>query len=94
MRIKSRPQTNSTISYILILTSTERKEGMFATLVICLPCKHSGGDIVLEHQQTTLRINTSQRSRYSISYLAWYSDVMHTVSDAQFMIEASLLDSR
>ena len=28
---------------------SEKEDGMFATLIICLPCEHKGGELIIEH---------------------------------------------
>ncbi len=50
---------------------------MFGTLVICLPSKHEGGDVVASHcgQSKTFQ----SHSTFYHSYIAWYADVMHEV---------------
>ncbi|PTD09935.1 hypothetical protein FCULG_00007930 [Fusarium culmorum] len=57
-------------------TDTEKIPGMFGTLVISLPSKHSGGDVVLKHCGEKM---VYKSSAYSISCAAWYSDVTHEV---------------
>jgi len=59
--------------------STEKVPGMFGTLVICLPSEHVGGAVRLDHQTQTQRLETEPFSKFNISYLAWYADVLHEV---------------
>ncbi|EME89412.1 uncharacterized protein MYCFIDRAFT_213654 [Pseudocercospora fijiensis CIRAD86] len=59
-------------------TDTEKVPGMFATLVICLPSAHEGGDIVLSHKGAMKRFATSATQP---SYACWYSDVTHEVKE-------------
>lgn len=56
--------------------STEKYPGMFGTLVICLPCSHGGGDVVVKHCGET---KTFQTSGVDQSFACWYSDVHHEV---------------
>jgi hypothetical protein len=49
---------------------------MFGTLVVCLPSKHEGGDLVLKHRDTTKVFKTSEAQP---SMACWFSDVSHEV---------------
>ena len=51
---------------------------MFATLVISLPSKHEGGELIVSHNGQDVRWSTAERST---AYGAWYSDVRHEVKD-------------
>ncbi|KAK1717541.1 hypothetical protein BDP67DRAFT_575195 [Colletotrichum lupini] len=57
-------------------TDTEKCPGMFGTLVICLPCGHKGGDVVVKHCGETKMLKTSGADQ---SFACWYSDVHHEV---------------
>ncbi|KAJ3939639.1 uncharacterized protein N0V96_010422 [Colletotrichum fioriniae] len=57
-------------------TDTEKCPEMFGTLVICLPCGHKGGDIVVKHCGETKTFKTSGADQ---SFACWYSDVHHEV---------------
>lgn len=50
---------------------------MFGTLVVCLPCPHEGGDLVVKHCGRTWTFKTSEHPEGSVA--AWYSDVSHEV---------------
>lgn len=52
---------------------------MFATLVVCIPCKHSGGDVELSFRSKKRILSTAAYSDWFVSYLAWYADVLHEV---------------
>ncbi|KAL8909958.1 MAG: hypothetical protein Q9171_004724 [Xanthocarpia ochracea] len=58
---------------------SEKADGMFATLVICLPSKHEGGEIVLSHHGEEETVRTSEESRFGQTHVAWYSDVLHEI---------------
>ncbi|KAL8790514.1 MAG: hypothetical protein Q9195_006345 [Heterodermia aff. obscurata] len=60
-------------------TDTEKAPGMFGTLVIALPSKHTGGDVQAKFGGQSLTLATAGSSAFGYSYLAWYSDVEHTV---------------
>lgn len=49
---------------------------MFATMVICLPSPHVGGDVCLKHDNSNMRFSTAD---IQPSYLCWYSNVEHEV---------------
>ncbi|KAI4120997.1 MAG: hypothetical protein LQ338_006620 [Usnochroma carphineum] len=58
---------------------SEKAEGMFATLVICLPSKHDGGEIILTHHGEEEIVKTSEESEFGQTHIAWYSDVLHEI---------------
>ncbi|KAI1048312.1 hypothetical protein LB506_002214 [Fusarium annulatum] len=57
-------------------TDTEKIPDMFGTLVVSLPSKHKGGEVVLGHCGEEV-IYESSKSQASCA--AWYSDVHHEV---------------
>ncbi len=59
---------------------TEKEKGMFATLVIGLPCKHTGGELVVSFEGKEELINFAEGSSdYKISYAAFYADCDHEI---------------
>lgn len=58
---------------------SEKANGMFATMVICLPSPHEGGDVVVSFGGNSATLATSHLSEWNTSFLAWYSDVLHEV---------------
>ena len=44
---------------------------MFATLMVCLPSEHVGGDLVLSHGGKKMTFSTSDSSTYGVSYMGW-----------------------
>lgn len=58
---------------------SEKAPGMVGTLVICLPAKHEGGDVHLSHAGRERVFPTSQSSAFSLTALAWFSDVTHEI---------------
>ncbi|KAH8732013.1 hypothetical protein GQ44DRAFT_722171 [Phaeosphaeriaceae sp. PMI808] len=54
--------------------------GMFGTLVICLPSAHTGGSMRLVHGNQERTIETATHSLFSMTSLAWYSDVQHELT--------------
>ncbi|KAK0664525.1 hypothetical protein QBC41DRAFT_349927 [Cercophora samala] len=49
--------------------------GAFGTLVLTPISDHSGGEIVLRHQDKKVVYDTGKLSRLNMSYAAWYNDV-------------------
>jgi hypothetical protein len=59
--------------------STEKVNGMFATLIIVLPTEFTGGDAHLSHSGISTVINSSAESLSKTTVLSWYTDVMHEI---------------
>lgn len=62
---------------------SEKAEGMFGTMVICLPSPHQGGDVLVSMGGKTETMSTAASSEWECSFLAWYSDVVHEVKPVQ-----------
>ncbi|KAK7959689.1 uncharacterized protein PG986_004543 [Apiospora aurea] len=60
---------------------SEKAPGMIATLVICLPSSHRGGDVHISHSGQKHVLTTTQDSAFEVTALAWYSDVTHEVKE-------------
>ncbi len=59
---------------------TEKIEGMFATLVVCLPSYHKGGKLLVTHDGKTEEIDFGgDESKYRIQYVAFYADCEHEI---------------
>lgn len=52
--------------------SSEKAKGMFATLVVCLPSYHEGGDLVLTHRGKEFIVKSSVASEFGQTHIAWY----------------------
>ena len=60
---------------------TEKSPGMFATLVICLPSRHEGGTLVVEHEGASERIEFGgPDSEFRTAYTAFYADCRHEIT--------------
>src|SRR5207248_6991658 len=60
---------------------TEKTPGMFATLVICLPSRHEGGTLVVEHEGECRRIEFGgPDSEFRTAYAAFYADCRHEIT--------------
>lgn len=59
---------------------SEKVDGMFATLVVCLPSRHEGGTLLVSHDGETRAIDFSTADgAYKIQYAAFYTDCQHEV---------------
>ena len=58
---------------------SEKEEGMVATLVIALPCAHTGGSLVVDHAGTRKRVHTSRAAKDKLTCIAFYADCHHEV---------------
>ncbi|KAI1261469.1 hypothetical protein F5Y18DRAFT_440368 [Xylariaceae sp. FL1019] len=59
---------------------SQKVDGMIATLVICLPSTHKGGDVYLFHAGQPRVFSTSDESLFNTTALAWFTDVVHEVT--------------
>lgn len=60
---------------------TPRGDGQFGSLVVCLPSVHSGGELLVRHEGTTVQFDwsTANVSTNRIQWAAFYSDCEHEV---------------
>lgn len=58
---------------------SEKEAGMVATLVVCLPGIHTGGDVHLSFGSEKRELATAPASRFDVTAMAWFSDVDHEV---------------
>ncbi|KAH6678827.1 hypothetical protein F5X68DRAFT_263813 [Plectosphaerella plurivora] len=68
-------------SFFKPLKDSEKTPGMVATLVICLPSEHQGGDVHLSFGGMTRVLSSGSGSKFDMTALAWYGDVTHEVKD-------------
>ncbi|KAN0067271.1 hypothetical protein V8E54_014726 [Elaphomyces granulatus] len=66
-------------AFFLPHQDSEKADGMFGTLVVSLPSKHEGGDVVASHRGESRTFSSSSASEFDYSYAAWYSDITHEV---------------
>jgi hypothetical protein len=64
-------------AFLLPHQDSEKTDGMFGTLVVSLPSKHEGGDVVALHKEHSRTFSSSLGSDFGFSYAAWYSDITH-----------------
>ncbi|KAH9934631.1 uncharacterized protein B0H18DRAFT_1180741 [Fomitopsis serialis] len=58
---------------------TEKVNGMFATIVVVLPSKYTGGEAHVSHGLLSTVYDTASLSNFQTTVLAWYTDVMHEI---------------
>lgn len=60
---------------------SEKTPRMFGTLVVCLPSRHEGGTLILEHDGQTKRIDFGGKdSEFQTRYAAFYADCRHEIT--------------
>jgi hypothetical protein len=57
---------------------TPRADNQFGSLVVCLPCAHTGGELVIRHDGREVMFDWSGNSQ-QIQWAAFYSDCEHEV---------------
>ncbi len=59
---------------------SEKEKGMFGSLIIGLPAKHTGGELIIKFDGRTETIDFSgPASQYKIPYTAFYADCEHEI---------------
>lgn len=58
---------------------SEKEQGMVGTLVVCLPSRHTGGEVRLSFGGRECELATGPASAFDLTALAWFSDVTHEV---------------
>ncbi len=57
-------------------TDTEKEPGMFGTLVISLPCQHTGGSLVVTHKEQKMEFDSAS-DWTTCHYSAFFADCTH-----------------
>jgi len=66
--------------FFLSHRDSEKEKGMFGTLIIGLPSKHSGGELLVRFDGEETSISFEEPcSEYKISYVAFYADCEHEI---------------
>ncbi len=59
---------------------TVKEKGMFGTLIIVLPCRHTGGELAVSFDNKEVVVNFAKDSNdYNINYAAFYADCDHEI---------------
>ncbi|KAK1228339.1 hypothetical protein PQX77_008592 [Marasmius sp. AFHP31] len=66
-------------SHFLPHVDTEKTNGMFASIIVVLPSRFTGGDAHVSHGALKNVFNSSAPSLTKITVLSWYTDVMHEI---------------
>jgi 2OG-Fe(II) oxygenase superfamily len=66
-------------SFFLAHRDTEKTPGMFATLVIVLPCPHRGGQLIIHHAGREVALDLSSAEVSEMTFAAFYADCAHEV---------------
>lgn len=60
---------------------SEKIPGMFGTLVVCLPSRHEGGTLIIDHDGQTKKIDFGgEASEFATPYVAFYADCQHEIT--------------
>eukprot|EP01133_Synstelium_polycarpum_P012970 gene12970-15245_t len=62
---------------------TEKVPRMFATLVVVLPCQHTGGRLLISHDGRNVDLNLENDTDDSINYASFYADCRHEVTKVE-----------
>ncbi|KAB8262740.1 hypothetical protein BDV32DRAFT_147288 [Aspergillus pseudonomiae] len=66
-------------AFFLPHRDSEKADGMFGTLAVCLPSKHEGVDVIVSHRDDCLTFQTAPTADFGMSWVAWYADVTREV---------------
>lgn len=66
-------------SFFLGHRDTEKQPGMFATLVIVLPSRYAGGELLIRHQEREVCLELSSEDAAEVAFAAFYADCWHEV---------------
>ncbi|KAK1228340.1 hypothetical protein PQX77_008593 [Marasmius sp. AFHP31] len=66
-------------SHFLPHVDTEKTNGMFASIIVVLPSRFTGGDAHVSHGTLRKVFNTSGPSLSKTTVLSWYTDVTHEI---------------
>ena len=65
--------------FFLAHRDTEKRAGMFGTLVVTLPSAHRGGELRIRHSGREVTVETNILDPSELSYVAFYADCEHEV---------------
>jgi len=66
-------------SFFVPHRDTEKAPGMFATLVVVLPCDYSGGELIIRHRGEEVRVDLHRDEPSEAAFAAFYADCLHEV---------------
>lgn len=59
---------------------SEKLDDMVASLVVVLPSEHTGGTLVIEHQEECKRITSGKTTKDKLSLIAFFADCHHAIT--------------
>ncbi len=66
-------------SFFVSHRDTEKAPGMFATLIIVLPSRYTGGELVVRHRDREVRLDLRSPEPAEVAFAAFYADCVHEV---------------
>jgi len=66
-------------SFFVVHRDTEKAPGMFATLVLVLPCDYQGGELLIRHKGQEARLDLHPAEPSVATFAAFYADCRHEV---------------
>ena len=66
-------------SFFIEHRDTEKRQGMFATLVITLPCDYEGGELVVRHKGEEMCFDLHAEAMDHVGFAAFFADCKHEV---------------
>ena len=66
-------------SFFVAHRDTEKAPGMFATLVLVLPCDYSGGELLIRHKGREVQLDLHTADPAEVAFAAFYADCRHEV---------------
>lgn len=66
-------------SFFLGHRDTEKQPGMFATLVVVLPSRYAGGELLIRHQDCEVCLELNSEDAAEVAFAAFYADCWHEV---------------
>ena len=66
-------------SFFVNHRDTEKAPGMFATLIIVLPSRYTGGELVVRHRDREARLDLRGPEPSEVAFAAFYADCVHEV---------------
>ena len=70
---------------------TEKAPGMFATLVIVLPCQYAGGALVVRHKDRETLIDLRRTDPGDVAFAAFYADCPHEILPVTSGVKLTLI---
>ena len=66
-------------AFFLKHRDSEKTDGMFGTLVVVLPCRHAGGELIISHAGVEVSVDLHNIDVSTLNFAAFYADCEHEV---------------